>query len=514
MKTTLALISLLIILSACAVNPVTGKNELSWISEAEQIRIGELQYGPSQQSQGGVYLADPEITQYVNEVGQAIAKFAPVDLPWEFIVLNNDTPNAWALPGGKIAINRGLLLALNNEAELAAVLSHEVVHAAAKHSAQSMQRNTITQGLLAATAIAVAHTDYKEYANYVVGGAQLGVQLISTKYGRSAELESDYYGIQYMNKAGYNPEAAVSLQETFVRLSSNKKSNWLSGLFASHPPSVERVNTNKATIAALESTKATELFAQRYRSKMTHLLNTKPAYEYANKARTLASDGEYESALKALNKAIQLEPQESSFHGERGSIYFQTKQYGKADQAFSSALALNDNCFEYYLGRGLARNQQGKHQAARQDLERSIALLPTASANKNLGEMALAGGDRSSAKRFFQLAMGAQGPLGDYAKLAYLKLDIQDHPTHYISVELRPSPKGQILIVVTNRASLDIMSLKLEVNALVGQQKVSRTLGIQKLYAKTAKQYASAWYISESTEAQIQGINISAVKLN
>jgi len=80
MKTTLALISLLIILSACTVNPVTGKNELSWISEAEQIRIGELQYGPSQQSQGGAYLADPEITQYVNEVGQAIAKFAPGNL--------------------------------------------------------------------------------------------------------------------------------------------------------------------------------------------------------------------------------------------------------------------------------------------------------------------------------------------------------------------------------------------------------------------------------------------------
>jgi len=511
MKTALAILSFAFILSGCAVNPVTGKNELSWISEAEQIRIGERQYGPSQQSQGGAYLADPEINNYVNEVGQRVAKFAPVDLPWEFVVLNNDVPNAWALPGGKIAVNRGLLLALSNEAELAAVLSHEVVHAAAKHSAQAMQRSTIAQGLLTVTSIALSSSDYKEYANYVVGGAQLGVQLISTKYGRNAELESDFYGIQYMLKAGYDPEAAVTLQETFLRLSGNKKGNWLSGLFASHPPSIERVRTNKATIASMDA--SGELHTQRYRNKIARLINTKPAYDHSKEAKAFASDGKFTSALKALDKAIQLEPQEASFHGEKGSIYFQSKNYDSAEHAFSSALALNDNYFQYYLGRGLSRSQQGKLQGARQDLERSVVLLPTASANQSLGEMALARGDRTGAKTFFQMAMGAEGPIGNYAKLAYLKLDIQDRPGSYISIELKTSPKGQILIVATNRASLDITSLRLDITALIGQQRVRQSLKVQNLKARSAKQYPSAWYMGESTEAQLLEIKISALTL-
>lgn len=512
MKSILTIMLLTIILPGCAVNPVTGKNELSWISEAEQIRIGELQYGPSQQSQGGAYLADPEINKYVNEVGQRVATFAPVDLPWEFVVLNNDVPNAWALPGGKIAVNRGLLLELKNEAELAAVLSHEVVHAAAKHSAQAMQRNTITQGVLAATAIAISQTEYNEYAKYVVGGAQLGVQLISTKYSRNAELESDYYGIQYMNQAGYDPKAAVSLQETFVRLSANKESNWLNGLFASHPPSIERVRANNKTMSDLG--KPGVLNAERYQSRISHLLNSKPAYEYSNEAKILASEGKFKPAIKALNKAIQLEPREASFYGNRGSIYFQSKEYFQAEKAFSSAIALNDNYFEYYLGRGLSRNQQGKHQSARQDLERSNALLPTASANQNLGEMALAGGDRNGAKRFFQLAMGAEGPIGNYAKRAYLKLDIQDNPKRYVSITLKPTTQGQILIVVANNARLNITSLLLDITAIVGQQKVRRTLEIQNLETRSAKQYPSAWFVDESTEAQILKIEISAVKLD
>ncbi|MFT7549541.1 MAG: putative Zn-dependent protease, partial [Candidatus Azotimanducaceae bacterium] len=282
MKPYLLILLVIILLPGCAVNPVTGKNELSWVSEAEQIRVGELQYGPSQQAQGGAYLADPTINRYVNEVGQRIAKFSPVKLPYEFVVLNNDTPNAWALPGGKIAINRGLLLELSNEAELAAVLSHEIVHAAAKHGAQAMQRNTLSQGLLAATALVISQSDHGEYADYVVGGAQVGLQLISTRYGRNAELESDYYGIQYMVAAGYDPKAAVTLQETFVRLSENKEQGWVEGLFASHPPSGERVATNKETITQITATSIANtpksFYEKRYQTKLSHLRSSKAAY--------------------------------------------------------------------------------------------------------------------------------------------------------------------------------------------------------------------------------------------
>jgi predicted Zn-dependent protease len=174
---------------------VTGKSEMSFVSEATEIATGQEQYLPSQQSQGGLYRVDKGLTQYVNEVGQRIARLSDRTLPYEFVVLNNSIPNAWALPGGKIAINRGLLLKLSSEAELAAVLGHEIVHSAARHGAKSMERGALLQGAIMATSIGISDSDY---GNYIVDGAELGAQLLTHRYGRSAELESDYYGIPMM----------------------------------------------------------------------------------------------------------------------------------------------------------------------------------------------------------------------------------------------------------------------------------------------------------------------------
>ena len=93
---TITTVSLLAVLAGCATNPVTGDRELNLISTQEQIAIGEQNYVPTQQSQGGQYKVDAELTRYVNEVGQRVAAYAPIDLPYEFVVLNNSVPNAWA----------------------------------------------------------------------------------------------------------------------------------------------------------------------------------------------------------------------------------------------------------------------------------------------------------------------------------------------------------------------------------------------------------------------------------
>ncbi|MCB1684396.1 MAG: M48 family metalloprotease, partial [Pseudomonadales bacterium] len=118
-----ALAGLSLVLTGCVTNPVTGAQEVGFVSTAQQISVGEQQYRPAQQMQGGLYTVDPALTAYVSEVGGRLARYSNINLPYEFVVLNNSVPNAWALPGGKIAINRGLLMELNNEAELAAVLS-------------------------------------------------------------------------------------------------------------------------------------------------------------------------------------------------------------------------------------------------------------------------------------------------------------------------------------------------------------------------------------------------------
>ena len=126
------------------------------VSEAQEIQIGEQQYGPGRQSQGGDYVTDPKVTEYVRQVGNRLAAAADRKLPYEFVVVNDGSLNAWALPGGKIAVNRGLLVELNNEAELAAVVGHEIVHAAARHGAQQMEKGQFLQLGSAIATIAAA----------------------------------------------------------------------------------------------------------------------------------------------------------------------------------------------------------------------------------------------------------------------------------------------------------------------------------------------------------------------
>jgi predicted Zn-dependent protease len=280
------------LLAGCAVNPVTGKTEFMTVSTEQEIAMGRQNYVPMQQSQGGAYDTDPELTRYVQGVGASVAAHSPVALPYEFVVLNNSVPNAWALPGGKIAINRGLLIELESEAELAAVLGHEVVHAAARHTAQQMSRSMLLQGLVLATAVASSDSDY---GNLAVGSAGVAAQLITMKYGRSAELESDRYGMQYMSAAGYDPQGAVSLQETFVRLSEDRQSDWLSGLFASHPPSQERVEANRATAAGLPP--GGRSGTAEFQTAMQKTRAAKPAYDAYDDGRKALSEKRFDGRI-------------------------------------------------------------------------------------------------------------------------------------------------------------------------------------------------------------------------
>src|SRR5690606_37041493 len=225
-------------------------------------------------------------------VGQKLSAVSDRPLPYEFVVLNNSVPNAWALPGGKIAINRGLLTELESEAELAAVLGHEIVHAAARHSARQMERGMLMQGLILATAVATSDSDYGRVA---VGGANFAGQLLTLKYSRGAELEADHYGMQYMSRAGYDPQGAVSLQKTFVRLSEGQRSDWLSGLFASHPPSQERVDANIATLASLSP--GGELGTERYQEALERTEEVLPAYEAYDEGRKALAEQNAQLAM-------------------------------------------------------------------------------------------------------------------------------------------------------------------------------------------------------------------------
>jgi len=445
-------------LSGCAVNPVTGKSEFMTVSTASEIQMGKQNYAPMQQSQGGAYDVDPALSQYVNGVGMRLAAQSNVQLPYEFVVLNNSVPNAWALPGGKIAINRGLLTELESEAELAAVLGHEVVHAAARHTARQMSRGMLLQGLVLATAVASSDSDY---GNLAVGGAGLAAQLVTMKYGRDAELESDFYGMQYMSKAGYDPRGAISLQETFVRLSDGQRADWLSGLFASHPPSQERVNANIATAATLPAGGKTG--EPEFQQAMQKTRAAKPAYEAYDEGRKALSEKKTDEALALANKALSLFPDEAHFHALRGDVRLVADKYDMAVTNYNRAIQRRDGFFYYHLQRGLAKKELGQTDGAVVDLEKSIELLPTAPAHYALGGIAQERGNLPEAIEHYKVVAGAGGDYGKAATAALVKLELPSNPGAYVSRRCDPDANGKLVVSVRNDTSVQLTGVQVVV---------------------------------------------------
>ena len=454
-------------LSGCAVNPVTGKNELSLVPEATEINIGHQQYLPSRQMQGGDYKVSPQVVSYVKGVGQRLATVSDRKLPYEFNVINDSTPNAWALPGGKIAINRGLLVELESEAELAAVLGHEIVHAAARHGAKGMERGMMLQGAVMVAGIASQNSEYSQLA---IGGAGIAAQLISQKYSRSAESEADFYGMKYMSKAGYDPHAAIKLQQTFVRLSEGGDSNWLSGLFASHPPSQERVDANRQTAATLPA--GGEIGRERYQKAIAPLLQDQDAYKAFDEGRKALSDGDTGRALSLANKALQAQPHEALFHSLRGDIRLKQKRYREAITNYDRAVQYNRDYFHYYLQRGLARLELGEKAQGEADLKKSIEFLPTAPAMNALGQLSLNRGDVPAAKSYFSAAAGSNSEAGKSANLAFTRLDLPDNPDKYLQLRFGLDRSNYLLVQINNRTQQTVGDVSFVVQFSDAQGKV------------------------------------------
>lgn len=397
--------------AGCSVNPVTGNKELNLVGERQELSLGATNYVPSQQSQGGVYVVDPGVNTYVNRIGQALARMSDrPHLPYEFVVLNNDSANAWALPGGKIAINRGLLLLLEDEAQLAAVLSHEVVHAAARHGANQMSRGMLLQ---LGTMVLDQSTGgrYSTLANY-------GAAAFQARYSRSQELEADRYGAIYMARAGYDPMAAVELQQTFVKLSqkmaqsTGRQGNWLEALFASHPPSQARVSANREQAGRLPQGKRNR---QAYRRAIRQIINDKAAYQTHREAIAAAAKKEWRQAAVLVDKAIAAQPKEAIFWITRGHLHQRGKDHRRALNAYNQAVRLHPGYFASHLHRGLLHHGSGQYASANRDLLASNRLLETQPANFYLGEIALGKGQQQTAINYYKKAAGGGGDLGQMA---------------------------------------------------------------------------------------------------
>jgi len=466
------------VLAGCSKNPVTGKKEFAPYSTRDEINLGKQHYGPLQQAQGGRFKTDPKLAAYVRRVGQRVARKSDrTKLPYEFVVINNSVPNAWALPGGKIAVNRGLLLEMENEAELAAVLSHEVVHAAARHGGQALTRNL----LFGVAQIAIALSGRKSrHINYILGGTGLAFQLINRSYSRGAEREADFYGMKYMHRAGYDTRAAVTLQQKFLALSKGRRQNWLTGLFATHPPSKERVRNNRKALKKYPP--GGNFGRKRYDAQLAWLRARKPAYAAADKARKVMAHSPA-SALPLIEKAIARVPEEAQFRGLKGQVLARMGRYEAAVAAYDNAIRRDSGFYEHFLGRGLAWSALGNGARSRSDLKYSYNLLPTSLAGYALGNLQLESGDRSGAKGLFAAAANAKGEVGEAARARHAMLDIADNPGRYVSVQ--PVFRfRRLLVQVSNRTGYRITGITVSLRGSVGNRPIWDRLSLSSLGAR------------------------------
>ena len=230
----IAIVSIIVWISSCAVNPVTGEKEFMLLTEAGEIGLGK-QTDTQIIDSYGLY-KNPKMERYVSSIGQKMAKLSHrPGLTFSFKILDTPAINAFAVPGGFIYVTRGILSYLNNEAELAGVLGHEIGHVTARHTVKQYSKVAVTQLGLALGA-GLSET-FRKYA----GISQFGVGMLFLKFSRDNERQADALGVEYSSKAGYDAVCMADFFETLGRLHPESALSGLPNWFSTHPNPPDRI---------------------------------------------------------------------------------------------------------------------------------------------------------------------------------------------------------------------------------------------------------------------------------
>jgi beta-barrel assembly-enhancing protease len=193
------------------------------------------------------FINDPVVTEYVNRVGQNLVRNSDAQVPFTIKVIDSDVVNAFALPGGFFYVNSGLLLHADEESELAGVMAHEIAHVCARHGTKQATKGEIAQLAMIPAMIFIPYT-LAGYAIYQ--GMQFAIPMAFLQFTRTDEAEADYLGLQYMYKAGYDPNAFVAFFEK-VASDEKKQPGTIPKIFSTHPPTPERIKASQKEIATI-----------------------------------------------------------------------------------------------------------------------------------------------------------------------------------------------------------------------------------------------------------------------
>ncbi|WP_018228226.1 M48 family metalloprotease [Methyloversatilis universalis] len=344
-------------LSGCATDPITGQQVLVGMSEQDEIGV-DRKHSPQQFSADYGAVQDPELNRYVNEVERSLAKNTHrPDVPYNARVVNANYINAYTFPGGSMACTRGILLDMDSEDELAALLGHETGHVNARHSAKQAGRGMIAQAGAMAVNVAVAMSDYRGAAPLANIASQVGASALLAGYSRNDERQADALGLDYMTRAGYNPDGMVNLMD-MLRSQHKEKPSLLQTMFSSHPMSDERYDTaQREATDAYGSYRGKALSHERYMDHTAGLRRIAPSIKAQQEGESLMAKKSLDEAETRFDKALKVAPDDYCGNVLMGKCLLAQKEYASADRHFSRAT-------EIYPGEGQAMYQRGVSKLA------------------------------------------------------------------------------------------------------------------------------------------------------
>jgi predicted Zn-dependent protease len=354
-------------LAGCATSPVTGKRILVGMSEQEERQV-DREVAPHQFSQDMGPVQDEAVNRYLSGLGGHMDDLTQrPNMPYSYRALNANYINAYTFPGGAMGVTRGIMTELNSEAELAALLGHEMGHVNARHAAQRQGQQVLAQAAVAGLAVAASVAD-PSWGGLAAIGGQLGASALLASYSRDNEREADALGQDYMVRAGYPASGMTQLHGLLVR-ESKATPSLLETMFSTHPMSDERLaNAQRLAQTKYAGSLGADPQRERYMDSTASLRKLKPAIDACKKgevamarqqlpqaqgefaralaaaprdypsnllmARCLAAQGRHKDALRYAEAARAAYPQEAQAHKLAGVLLLAEKNPAAAAQSF------------------------------------------------------------------------------------------------------------------------------------------------------------------------------------
>ena len=386
-------------LSACELfraNPVTGQNELSFFSDADEVGLGAKAAPGMEQESGGLY-KDPQLEAYVSSVGARLAQANDrKGIAYRYRVLDSGVINAFALPGGFVYITRGLLARLGNEDELAAVLGHETGHVAARHGVKHLQ---VSMGLnvllsIASQAASRAAPESAAAARAGLQTAQLVAKLGDLKYSRDDERQADHLGITYAERAGWDPRGMLGLMKV-LQSTEQGEPGAMDAILRTHPLTSERIKNAQEELAGRNPGDMDRLSrtSPEFDRQIGALRRVQEAYDHHDKAREFLGKAQsaptpgartplLQQALAEANQAIKIDGRHAPFYATRSAVHHALAPDDRSGQVIEArddalqAQRLDPSHFDAAFLLGLARLRLGENSGARAELTKAAGLNP------------------------------------------------------------------------------------------------------------------------------------------